>query len=293
MSHDNRSPVTVIGLGAMGTALAGAFLNNGHPTTVWNRSPGKAGALTARGATAAATVAEAIAATPIAVVCLLDYDAVHQVLDPVGTTLAGRTLVNLSNGTPKQARGTAHWAAGHGADYLDGGIMAVPAIIGRPEASVLYSGSREGFRSYEPILGELGAATYLGTDAGRASLYDLALLGAMYGMFGGFFHAAAMIGSDQALAAEFTPLVVSWLNAMAAGLPRMAEAVDSGDHSAADSTVQMQASGYVNLLNASRDQGVSTELVEPMQSLLNRGVAAGLGGGGISSLIALLHADPG
>ena len=38
----DRTPVTVIGLGLMGQALAGAFLRAGHPTTVWNRSAAKA-----------------------------------------------------------------------------------------------------------------------------------------------------------------------------------------------------------------------------------------------------------
>lgn len=37
-----QAPATVIGLGLMGQALAAAFLKEGHPATVWNRSPGKA-----------------------------------------------------------------------------------------------------------------------------------------------------------------------------------------------------------------------------------------------------------
>lgn len=40
----SASPVTVLGLGAMGTALATAFLTNGHPTTVWNRTRTRASA---------------------------------------------------------------------------------------------------------------------------------------------------------------------------------------------------------------------------------------------------------
>jgi 3-hydroxyisobutyrate dehydrogenase-like beta-hydroxyacid dehydrogenase len=292
MATDNRSPVTVIGLGAMGRALAGAFLNNGHPTTVWNRTATKSGELTGRGATAAATVAEAIAASPIVVVCVLDHHAVHDVLDPVADALAGRTLVNLTNGTPSQARETARWAATHGADYVDGGIMAVPSMIGRPESLILYSGSPDAFNAHERIFESLGTTMYLGEDAGRASLYDIALLSAMYGMFGGFFHAIAMVSSEKVPATEFTPLVVSWLNAMLASLSAMAAAIDSGDHSAADSNLEMQAVAFVNLLDASRDQGVSTELVEPMQTLLNRGVAADRGSGGVSSLIELLRTDP-
>ncbi|MER6985206.1 NAD(P)-binding domain-containing protein, partial [Streptomyces carpinensis] len=39
------TPVSVLGLGPMGTALASAFLAAGHPLTVWNRTPGRAGGL--------------------------------------------------------------------------------------------------------------------------------------------------------------------------------------------------------------------------------------------------------
>ncbi|MFC7468445.1 NAD(P)-binding domain-containing protein [Actinomadura keratinilytica] len=62
--HSSTAPaaVTVLGLGRMGGALAAAFLAAGHPTTVWNRSPGKADALVVRGARRAGSVAEAVAA---------------------------------------------------------------------------------------------------------------------------------------------------------------------------------------------------------------------------------------
>lgn len=291
MTSPSRTPVTVLGLGDMGKALAGAFLTQGHPTTVWNRTAGKADDLATRGAAVAATVAEAIAASPVVVVCVVDYAAVHDVLDPVAGTLAGRTLVNLTNGTPKQARDTADWAAAHGASYVDGGIMAVPPMIGGPQALVLYSGSKDAFGAQEETLAALGAANYLGSDPGRAALYDLALLSAMYGMFGGYLHAAALLGSERVPAGEFTPMVVAWLQAMLTSLPAMAAALDSGDHAATASNLEMQATAYVNLLDASRDQGVSTELVAPMQALLRRAVAAGHGGGDTSSLVDLLRGD--
>ncbi|MGW9432825.1 NAD(P)-binding domain-containing protein, partial [Streptomyces decoyicus] len=34
-----KTPLTLLGLGDMGTALARAWLTTGHPLTVWNRSP--------------------------------------------------------------------------------------------------------------------------------------------------------------------------------------------------------------------------------------------------------------
>ncbi|MFC4063093.1 NAD(P)-dependent oxidoreductase [Planomonospora corallina] len=292
MTDSGRPPVTVIGLGDMGRALAGAFLDRGHPTAVWNRTASRADALAARGATVAATPAEAIAASPLTVVCLLDDGAVRKVLEPAAATLRGRTLVNLTNGTPGQARETAAWAAGQGAEYVDGGIMAVPPMIGGPGALVLYSGSPAAFTGHEATLGALGAARHLGTDPGLAALYDVALLSAMYGMFGGFFQAVALTRSEKVPAAEFTPMVAAWLGAMMESLPALAEAVDSGDHSATGSNLRMQAAAYVNLLDAAREQGVGTELMEPMRALLDRAVAAGHGDGDLSSLVDLLRTAP-
>jgi len=55
--------ITVVGLGAMGSALARAQLRAGHKLTVWNRDPRKAEPLSAEGAVAAATLPEAIASS--------------------------------------------------------------------------------------------------------------------------------------------------------------------------------------------------------------------------------------
>ncbi len=76
-------------------------------------------------------------------------------------------------------------AAERGADYLDGGIMAIPPMIDRPEALVLYSGSEKSFNAYQKELDSLGTSKYLGSEAGLAPLYDLALLAGMWGMFAG------------------------------------------------------------------------------------------------------------
>ena len=55
----SKTPVSVLGLGPMGRALAGALQDAGHPTTVWNRTAARADELVSRGATQAATPAGA------------------------------------------------------------------------------------------------------------------------------------------------------------------------------------------------------------------------------------------
>jgi hypothetical protein len=46
--------------------------------------------------------------------------------------------------------------------------MAVPPMIGQPEALILYSGAQKAFSEHEKALGALGTASYLGSDAGLA-----------------------------------------------------------------------------------------------------------------------------
>src|SRR5918998_902445 len=124
MSQHDHPSVTVIGLGAMGSRIAEVLLRGGHPTTVWNRTPGRAEPLVAQGAVRAGSVAEAVAASPLVLVCVLDYAAAREIVEPVAGELAGRTLVHFTTGTPRQAREMAEWAAGHGIDYVDSGMMA-------------------------------------------------------------------------------------------------------------------------------------------------------------------------
>lgn len=217
------SEITVIGLGAMGTALAEAFLNQGYSVMVWNRSPAKAEALAAKGAIVAVSVEEAVRSSPLIVTCLLVYDTVREALGPVAAALSGRTVVNVTNGTPEQAREMSDWAVGHGADYIDGGIMAVPPMIGGPHALILYSGSSHAFDACSGQLGALGTSKYLGEDAGLAPLYDISLLTGMYGMFAGTLHALALTGAAGIPAGAFMPLLASWLQAMQGLLPKWAE----------------------------------------------------------------------
>jgi 3-hydroxyisobutyrate dehydrogenase-like beta-hydroxyacid dehydrogenase len=284
------SDITVIGLGAMGTALAEAFLNQGHKVTVWNRSPAKAEALAAKGAIVAVSVEEAVRSSPLIVTCLLVYDTVREALGPSEAALSGRTLVNLTNGTPEQARAMSGWAVSHGASYVDGGIMAVPPMIGGPHALILYSGSRQAFDACSWQLGALGTSKYLGEDPGLAPLYDISLLTGMYGMFAGTLHALALTGAAGIPAGEFMPLLASWLQAMQGLLPKWAEQIDSSNHTSnVVSNLGMQADAYVNLIDASRSADVSAELVLPMQSLMKRGVAAGQANADLSSLVALLR----
>lgn len=276
--------VSFLGLGEMGAALARAALSAAHPTTVWNRSADKVTTLVDAGAHAVSTAAEAVDASDVIVVCLFDHRSVHEVLDPLADRLAGRRLVNLTTTSPEGARELAAWAAGIGADYLDGGIMATPEMIGTPQSSILYSGSERLFEDYRALFELWGRSEYFGDDAGMASLYDLALLSGMYVMFAGFFHGAAMVGAAGVPAKEFAVRAAEWLKTVVYVITEYAEIIDGGDYSIPGQQ-SLEFSDLSDIVNASRDQGISTELIDTVQRLIHRQIDAGHGSDGLPRVI--------
>ncbi|GES65109.1 oxidoreductase [Aspergillus terreus] len=280
--------LTLFGLGAMGTAMATQFLKQGHTPTVWNRTAAKATPLVEQGAHLAATIPAAIATSPLLIFCLLDNAAVERTLGAGPPSLAGKTILNLTNGTPNQARRLSTLASARGARYIHGGIMATPDMIGAPHAVILYSGaSADAYASVEGVLAVLGTGKYLGDDAGSASLHDLALLSGMYGLFAGFLHATALVRSEGegVSATEFLALLAPWLQAMTGYLGLLARQIDDGVYTAQTSNLAMQLVALENACAASREQGVSAEVMLPLKGLVERAVREGRGGHDISSLI--------
>lgn len=283
MTRSDGTDVTVLGLGAMGRALAARLVDEGHRTTVWNRTDGRADDLAKAGAAVAATVEEAVTASPLVVTCLLDHASVHEVLDPVADHLAGRTLVNVTTTTPAQARELDEWAARHGVRHLDGGIMAVPEMIGGPGSVVLYSGARTVFDRHRPVLDSWGESAHLGTDGGLASLYDLALLSGMYVMFAGFLHGAAMVAPSGVRATEFARRATPFLAAMTEAFAEFGAVVDGGDY-AVDGQQSLEFSDLGDIVQASIDEGVSTEVIGPVHALIRRQIARGHGDEGFARI---------
>ncbi|TXS57493.1 NAD(P)-dependent oxidoreductase [Streptomyces sp. t39] len=297
--HQSPRPtrVTVIGLGLMGQALAGAFLHDGLAVTVWNRTASKADDLVARGARRAGSAREAVEEAGdggLVVVCLTDYDAVREVLDPLGPLLDGRVLVNLTSGTSATARETAARVAGHGGTYLDGAIMATPAGIGADDATVLLSGDASAWARHGDTLRLLGGGTaHIGDDHGLAALYEMSVLGLMWSILNGFLHGAALLGAAGVRAEAFAPVARHGLGTVSGWLSDYARRVDADDHTSPDATLETHLATMDHLVHESEALGVGTELPRFVRDLARRAVAAGHGGDEYSVMIDLFRKPTG
>lgn len=276
------TPVTVLGLGLMGGALAGAFLRAGHPTTVWNRTRAKADDLVARGATLAESPAAAIAAAPLVVVCVSDYDAVADVLDG---PLDGRVVVNLTSGPPSRARALAEEVAHRGGGYLDGGIMAVPEVVGTAEAVLACSGPRALYDAHESTLGSLGTGLHLGDDPGLSATHEMATLVLMWSMLDGFLNGAAILGRAGVPATAYLPIAQTAIEMVAGWLPGYARQADEGVYPADDGTIATHLVAMAHVVEESELLGVNAELPRLVKALAERAATAGHGASGYVALV--------
>ncbi len=278
---DDRS-VTMIGLGPMGQAMTRTLLAAGHPVTVWNRTAARADGVVADGATPAATPKEAAEASDLVILSLTDYRAMYDILGGATSSLAGRTLVNLSSDTPDRSREAAAWAEGHGAAFLTGGVMVPAPMVGTEAAFVYYSGRERVLESHRAALAPLGTPKYLGEDPGLAQMMYQAQLAVFLTTLSGLMQATAMLGSAGMKAREALPELLASADSVGdilrAGEENPGTALDDGEHPGDLSTVTMMGATSDHIVETSSSLGLDLALSLAVQGHYRRAIENGHGG---------------
>lgn len=289
----DRTPVTVLGMGPMGRALAGAFIDSGHPTTVWNRSAARAEPVVAQGAVLASSAAKAVAASPLVIVCVLDDHAALAVLDSAGDALKGRTVVNLSTDSPERARDAAAWAAERGADYLDGSIMTPTTTIGGPAAQVLYSGPEEVYARHRAALADIGGtAAHLGADPGRAAAFDVALLDLFWSSMSGYVHALALARAEGIAPSALVPFARGIVDILPDIMVEFAQHVEAGAYPGDESSLVSAATGVEHIIRAAKARGLDTGMLSAAKDLADRAIESGHGEDSFARLVETVAEGP-
>lgn len=286
------SDISVIGLGAMGSALAHALLQGGYSVTVWNRTAAKAAPLVAAGATAADSAAGAVAASPATITCVASHGSTIGLLEPVGAALEGKTVIELSTGGATEAEALARLLSANGADWMIGIINGYPDGIGKPETVLTMVGAAPVWERWRAAIETLGgASTHVGTEPGMAAALFAALFttrqGFMFGMiYGGLVCRKAGIPLDA-----FAGQVPVSLGVLPSYHRYFADTAPAGAFDNPPATMATYAAALDDALATFRAVGAEAALPKLFSDLAHRGVDAGLGDKALTALVELLGRD--
>jgi len=284
--------VTVIGLGAMGSALATAFLNKGRRVTIWNRTEKKAERFAAKGASVAKTPADAFAASGVTVVCVDNYEVLFELLKTEGCSksIEGKTVIQLSTGTPHDARNAEGILHVHRANYLDGAILAYPEGIGADETAILVSGEETVFLQCESLLRDLaGGTTFVGSNVGNAAALDSAALSAVIGLYAGFLHGVAICEKENLPVLEYGQMIAEQMPIAAAGVLQLGERIASASFKETQASLKTYAAVAKRLLTHAETSRINASFPEYASKILAQGESKGLGEHDLAALIAVFR----
>lgn len=181
----------------MGRPLAVRLATLGYPTTVWNRTPGRAGSALAAGATWAATPAEAVADVEVIITMLADPEALIAVTEADHGLLAGlaasghRTIIEMSTvGQAAIIRLAALVPAG--TDLLDAPVYGTGEAVESGTLRIFVGGAPEVLARHLSLLRDLGEPIHIG-PIGSGANAKLVVNAALFGT-------AALLGEVLALA---------------------------------------------------------------------------------------------
>jgi 3-hydroxyisobutyrate dehydrogenase-like beta-hydroxyacid dehydrogenase len=272
--------------------LANALLAKGLRVTVWNRNKTKTVSLASKGALIAENMEAAIKASPLVVICVSDYKATTKILNEAGIKdiLPGRTLVQLSTGTPKEARELDAWCKQHNAHCLNGDILAWPRQIGTNEATITISGDNKIFKLYEAELSALaGTVNYVGEEPGTSSVLFSAVMAYLAGNWIGFCHGALICENEGFRPDVFGELIHNISPILATESKHMGHVIQHNKFKDPESTINTTGLDLHLLVQQAEEAGISKELPLFAANIFQRAIDAGYGAEEHAAIIKVMR----
>ncbi|MHB1208425.1 MAG: NAD(P)-dependent oxidoreductase [Acidimicrobiales bacterium] len=163
----DKQRVGFAGLGTMGAFMAENLVRAGYELTVWNRTPGRAGHLTALGAVETSTPAQLGARCDIVFACVTDAPEVEEVLfAPDGLAEGmheGSLFIDCSTISPTKAREFAGRLAQGRIAMLDAPVSGGSEGARLATLTIMVGGERDDVERARGVLASLGSTvTHLG-----------------------------------------------------------------------------------------------------------------------------------
>ncbi|MFD6059597.1 NAD(P)-binding domain-containing protein [Rhodococcus wratislaviensis] len=279
--------LSILGTGAMGSAIALTLQEAGHEVGVWNRKLERSLLLKDRVAHVHHTAAEAVDAADLVLICVSSYEVATAVLGPHLDLLQDCGVIALMSGTAAEAVTLSALVKNAGGDYLDGAIEGYPNDIGRDQTLIDFSGSSQLWATHGAVMRAIaGSAAFVGTDPGAANVLGVAYAGAFYTTaLGAFFEAFAYAREQGVSADDFEGLIDYWTNLLNSELHASMTYIKSGDFTSDHATLDVYAEAVQAWHEAMVNAGQFATLMGATRESLTRAQALGFGNRALSAQV--------
>ncbi len=178
--------VAFLGLGKMGSGMAGCLIKGGHDVSVWNRSAGKAETLTAMGASVCASPADAAEGAEAIFSMVADDNASERVWladdGALSTAPAGALAIECSTVSHRHVNQLSAAVMDCGCSYLDCPVNGPPEAAARGELILLVGANEQVLDSARPLLNLISSSILRFGEIGTGTAFKLInnLLGAVH-----------------------------------------------------------------------------------------------------------------
>ncbi|AOJ68557.1 2-hydroxy-3-oxopropionate reductase [Burkholderia sp. MSMB617WGS] len=278
----------------MGAPMIRHLLSAGHRVHVWNRTRAKADALAAHGAQVVDTPAELAARAQTVMLCVLDAQAVGEVVFGASGVLAGdaaargvRRIVDHSSIPPAATRAYAARAAALGASWIDAPVSGGVPGAQAGTLAVMAGGQPADVDAVRELIGAYASrVTHLGeAGAGQtAKLCNQAIVTATVTAIAEAVGLAQASGIDASRLAE--ALAGGWADSvlLQTFVPRMTSA--GHPPIGALKTFQKDVDA---IADAARDAGAVMPVAATVQQVLRLGAAMGLAQADFAAFIDIVR----
>jgi HAD superfamily hydrolase (TIGR01450 family) len=223
-------PVSVVGLGAMGSRIACRLLGAGYAVTVWNRTPGKASLLAGLGAAVAATPAEAADRAETLITMLADPGSLRAVTEGASGIAAGShgslTVIEMSTVGPAAITRLAS-ALPAGTGLLDAPVLGSTSEAEAGRLIIFAGGPAALLDRSKPLLSALGSVIHAG-PLGAGAAAKLVANAALFCTLGALGEAIAL-GRGLGLSAGALGEVLA-VTPLAGQAARRRQSIEAGDY---------------------------------------------------------------
>jgi 3-hydroxyisobutyrate dehydrogenase len=280
------STIAVLGLGAMGRAIAAKLQAAGHDLSVWNRTPGRDEELVSASASRADTPAHAVRDAEVVVTMLTDPPALEAVLfGPDGASSAipeTATLIEMSTVGPTEIASAAERLS---VPVLDAPVLGSVPSVETGTLVILAGGERAVFDRQAELLAVLGTPMYVGPSGSgawlklvnnAASTATLVALGELLALTD-----RAGLGIDAVLqgleAGPLASLIERWR-------PRL-----KGDDQASYFRLALARKDLALVFDEAEREGVDLSVAETAAARCDEAIEAGLGDEDFGAIVPFLR----